>query len=267
MPAVILSPHLDDAVLSCWHLLEASREVSVINVFTASPAAGRPIPWWDRLTGASDAVARMEERRAEDRAALALAGCEAVSLGLLDDQYRTAGIGARAVLGQLRGALAADTTVYAPAAMDAHRDHVLVRDAALSLAREGTPLVLYADLPHAIPAGWPSWVTGEHTHAGPDPGAAWRRVLDAAGLLAERLVPRVRPLDAEARARKLAAVNCYGTQREALDRYSFAPLADPRVLAWEVYWEVPPSALRGPHEPRREDRVVDALGQASCDGG
>ena len=40
-------------------------------------------------------------------------------------------------------------------------------------------------------------------------------------------------------------------------------LADPRALAWEVYWRVPPSALRGTHQPGRQDPIVDALGQAS----
>jgi len=267
MATVILSPHFDDAVLSCWQVLDAGGEVTVVNVFTASPPSGRPSAWWDRLTGASDSIARMAERRAEDDAALALAGCESLSLGLLDDQYRTADIGTGEVLERLRGALAPGSTLYAPAAMDGHRDHVLVRDAVLSLAGEGWPLVLYADLPHAIPDGWPSWVTGVRKRPGADPGASWDRALDAAGLALEELAACVRPLEPPARARKLAALDCYRTQREALDRFSFAPLADPRALAWEVYWRVPPSALRGPHQPGRQDRVVDALGEASHHGG
>src|SRR5262249_35056404 len=253
MATVILSPHFDDAVLSCWQVLEAGEDLAVVNVFTASPPSGRPSAWWDRLTGARDSIARMAERRAEDDAALALARCEAFSLGLLDDQYRTADIAAGEVLERLGGALAPGSTLYAPAAMDEHRDHVLVRDAALSLAGEGCPLVLYADLPHATGAGWPSWVTGERKRPGSDPDTIWDRALDAAGLAPEELPACVRPLEPAARARKLAAIDCYRTQREALDRFSFAPLADPRALAWEVYWRVPPSALRGPHQPGRED--------------
>jgi hypothetical protein len=267
MATVILSPHFDDAVLSCWQVLEAGGEVTVVNVFTASPPSGRPSAWWDRLTGARDSIARMAERRAEDEAALALAGCGAVSLGLLDDQYRAAGIEAGVVLERLRGALAPGSSLYAPAAMDEHRDHVLVRDAALSLAGEGWPLVLYADLPHATGAGWPSWVTGVRKRPAPGPDAIWDRALDAAGLALERLTACVRPLEPAARARKLEAVDCYRTQRQALDRLSFAPLADPRALAWEVYWQVPPSALSGSHQSLRQDPVVDALGQPSRHGG
>jgi hypothetical protein len=266
MATVILSPHFDDAVLSCWQVLEAGEDLAVVNIFTASPAAGRPIPWWDRLTGASDSIARMAERRAEDRAALALAGREAISLGLLDDQYRAADMEAPAVLERLRGALAHRSTLYAPAAVDEHRDHVLVRDAALSLAGEGWPLVLYADLPHAITSGWPSWVTGERKRRGADPDALWDQALAAAGLAVQRLGARVRPLEPAVRARKLAAVDCYRTQREALDRFAFAPLADRRALAWEVYWQVPPSALRGSHQPFRQAPVLDPLGQASRHG-
>lgn len=40
-PAVVLSPHLDDAVINCWSLLTADRDVTVVNVFTASPPQGR----------------------------------------------------------------------------------------------------------------------------------------------------------------------------------------------------------------------------------
>jgi len=35
-PIAILSPHFDDAVLSCWQLLSGSGDVVVINVFAGS---------------------------------------------------------------------------------------------------------------------------------------------------------------------------------------------------------------------------------------
>ncbi len=37
---VILSPHFDDAVLSCWHVLASAGEVLVVNVFAGEPPAG-----------------------------------------------------------------------------------------------------------------------------------------------------------------------------------------------------------------------------------
>ena len=47
---VILSPHFDDAVLSCWHLLASAGEVLVVNVFAGEPPAGT-LGWWDRARG------------------------------------------------------------------------------------------------------------------------------------------------------------------------------------------------------------------------
>lgn len=41
-PIVIVSPHPDDAVLSCWHLLDDPGQVSVINVFAGVPPTAEP---------------------------------------------------------------------------------------------------------------------------------------------------------------------------------------------------------------------------------
>lgn len=261
-PVAVLSPHLDDAVLSCWHVLESGAEVMVVNVFSGSPRRGTPVPWWDQLTGAIDPVARMRERREEDRRALALAGRGAVGIDLLDAQYRHEEPPLAALVEQLRSVVRSGALVYAPTAMMGHADHVLVRDAALALARAGSRLVLYADLPHAIEQGWPTWVTGRQSaQSGPDVGGAWADVLAGAGLAVEHLVPRVRPLDAAARARKLQAVAAYETQRAALDELAFVPLDDPRALAWEVSWLVPASALGRPHEPGGETLIADVGGE------
>jgi LmbE family N-acetylglucosaminyl deacetylase len=258
MSHAILSPHFDDAVLSCWHSLEARAEVTVVNVFTASPPSGTPPPWWDRATGATDPVERMRERREEDAAALALVGRSSVELGLLDDQYRKADTSVHDVVGRLRLAVDPQAILHAPGAFDGHPDHVLVRDAALELGRLGRPVVLYADLPHAILRGWPTWLSRDHKASGPEVAAEWSRVLAATGLPAENLVRRVHALDAQARSRKLRAIAAYHTQRAALDRLAFLPLEDPRTLAWEVSWEIPPSALRGADELIGEATVADS---------
>ncbi|MEX2194424.1 MAG: PIG-L family deacetylase [Thermoleophilaceae bacterium] len=259
---MILSPHLDDAVLSCWQLLAGPGEVRVINVFDGSPPPGTPPPWWDTITGATDPRERLLERREEDRAALGGIGRSALGLGLLDAQYRDEEVPVSMLVARLGEHVRAGTTVCAPAAIHAHEDHRLVRAAAIELARGGLPLVLYADLPHAIRHGWPGWVSGE-----PDPLAAaqdWTAALEQAGLAVERLVPRVRPLDAEARGRKLRAVGAYRTQRAGLDALAFAPLEVPGTLAYEVTWEVPRSALPSAGRPEAlgEPVVSDPGGEA-----
>ncbi len=119
--------------------------------------------------------------------------------------------------------------------------------AALPLSPDGSRdwrrVLLYADLPHAIARGWPGWVLGSQERLGADIAAEWAGELAAAGVVSDRLLGRVQPLDADARARKLRALATYRTQRAALDDIGFAPLDDPRALAFEVSWEVPPSAL------------------------
>src|SRR5919109_1364707 len=101
---VVVSPHLDDAVLSCWHVLAGGDEVTVVNVFTGLPKPGT-LGWWDRLTGAADSVERIRERCAEDAEALALVGVPHANLGLLDGQYRRNGqpVAVVEALADLRG--------------------------------------------------------------------------------------------------------------------------------------------------------------------
>jgi LmbE family N-acetylglucosaminyl deacetylase len=229
----ILSPHLDDAVLSCWSVLTGSEPARVVNVFTGAPAPGSGACWWDRMTGAVDSADRMRERRAEDRAALALAGREALPLGLLEAQYR----GESAVpdlLGALRAALAPGESLLAPAAMKGHPDHTLVRDAAVLLGREGADVVLYADLPHAITRGWPTWVA--HGEGVPTVDVAWDRTLAAAGEQDPAGRGRARRLEPGEIARKLEAVRAYATQVAALDALAFRPLHKPETLRYEVFW-------------------------------
>jgi LmbE family N-acetylglucosaminyl deacetylase len=240
----VVSPHLDDAVLSCWHVLEAHRPASVVNVFDGAPPAGGPAAWWDRTTGASDSAARMRERHREDRAALACAGARARGLGLLDGQYRPGPVAMPDLVDRLDAALPPDAVLHAPAGLDGHPDHVVVRDAAVRLTMAGPrTLVLYADLPHGIARGWPGWVTGGGDR--PGSGDPWTAALARSGLVVERLEARIHRLAPPAHACKLRALDAYATQRAALDAMAFVPLADPRALAFEVTWTVPRSAVRG----------------------
>jgi hypothetical protein len=223
---VVLSPHLDDAVLSCWHRLQEG-DVKVVNVFTGLPDAGTA-GWWDILTGASDSVARMHERLREDARALETARAHSVGLGLLDEQYRHNGR-PPPVAESLAEHLGEADEVYVSAGLALGSDHGLVLAGALELRDD---LCLYADLPHAALWGWPSWVTGAGGEDDLlDVDAAWRARLRDAGLDPRALRPEAHALDDLAFERKLQAVRCYRTQVAALERE--APLA---ALRWEVTW-------------------------------
>jgi LmbE family N-acetylglucosaminyl deacetylase len=233
MGTVILSPHLDDAVLSCWHILTQPGEVLVVNVFAGVPASPGGAAWWDAYTGATDSGQRMRERIAEDRRALALAERTAVNLDLLDEQYRGHDHPLPSITTVIEAVLAPGFHIYAPAAFANHTDHALVRAAALELRARGFRLSLYADLPHATLHGWPAWVTGKGAPASKDlAGAAWENAL--AGT--EMLRPSVQLLDPATLVRKLAAVYMYRTQLRGLQELAGCPLTDRNALGYEVVW-------------------------------
>lgn len=234
MPTFVLSPHPDDAVLSCWRLLTTVADVQVINVFTAVPVAS-PVAWWDRLTGAEDAAARMRERLAEDELALARAGRRAVNLDLLDGQYREKSQPASEVAERVRRAAGRGARLFAPAGLGGIADHELVRDAALVLEQAGHEIAFYADLPHAIRFGWPASITGDPPVDGLDVEGYWAATLARGISGGDALVRDVHVLDDDAAAAKMAAVGTYRTQLPALLALN-GRLADPSVFRYEATW-------------------------------
>jgi LmbE family N-acetylglucosaminyl deacetylase len=233
----ILSPHLDDAVLSAWAALRGDGDALVVNVFDGVPPAGT-LSRWDRVTRAADSSDRMRERLAEDRAALGVARARAASLGLLENEYRDgAGPDAARLATGLAEAVAGRPEVWAPAAIGGHPDHVAVRDWALGLAgRGGARVHLYADLPYAARHGWPDWVTGGEQPRYYSHDDWWERHLPAG----VRLAPEAHRLPEAEVELKLRALDAYRTQVYALDAGPIRMLRHPEVIGYEVSWAVEP---------------------------
>lgn len=184
-PVAVVSPHLDDAVLSCGALLAqlASRcPVTVLSVFTEAAA---PPAWsWParRLVHAArlDAEVLFERRRAEDRTVLGGIGVAAVHLGLRDAMFRRVGEAAAGPPGPgqwplyptfhfdvARGRIAAADVclaaeaetrirkaaracqaqlVFAPLGVGRHVDHLITRQAVQALESQ---VVYYSDFPYS----------------------------------------------------------------------------------------------------------------------
>lgn len=189
MRFVYLSPHLDDAVLSCGgtigHLVAQGESVHVITLITADVPPGSPLsPLAQRLHrdwGSHPQPFGL--RRAEDLAALTLLGARATHLDYPDAIYRTGADGhwmyadGGQLFGQVRpddplagegaGQLAATLAVllestmpegpvaqiYAPLAVGRHVDHQIVHAAARVLLSRGYPVAFYEDYPYAAKAG------------------------------------------------------------------------------------------------------------------
>ena len=237
-PTVVLSPHLDDAVLSVWSVVGGGGDSEIVNVFAGVPEDGPP-PRWDRLAGADGRRAHMEARLDEDRAALALAGRTAVYLPFLDRHYRSAPPEAVELAEAIDASAAAASLLYAPAGIGGHEDHVLVREVGLALSRRGRiPIRLYAELPYAVRFGWPAWVTGDAPGADEAAELDWDSFLSSLPVSRSALGARVRRLDGGQMEAKLTAMRRYRTQFRLLNQSPFGVLEHPQVLPWEVAWSV-----------------------------
>ena len=185
LPVVAVSPHLDDAVLSCGALLEhlARRcPVTVVTVFTAASPRPWPLPAGRqmRAIGEPDAERFYRQRQEEDSAVLADMGVGRVHLGFPDALFRRVGPGPGRLPGRPRrpayptfrfdaargriaaadarltdevavaiGAMAGDADarlVLAPLGVGRHVDHLITRAATRNVAPR---TVYYSDFPYS----------------------------------------------------------------------------------------------------------------------
>jgi hypothetical protein len=242
-PELLLSPHLDDAVLDCWSALSSDRELTVVNLFAGIPPSGR-LTDWDEVTGATDSAERARERIAEDVVALARADRTPLNLPLLDAQFRAApsALGLDALDEALTARVQSASRVYVTAGIGAHVDHVLARRYGRMLLRAGMPVTFYAELPYCIAYGWPSWVDGREPERNRNVDAFWRSSLSGLPEIPSVRAAVVERLDAPSAIAKLGAMKCYETQFPCLNYGARHLLADPEIHAFEVRWELAQSA-------------------------
>lgn len=253
---IYLSPHLDDAVMSCGATIHAQvragERVLVVTFFAGSPPADDltafTLELKERWGGAADPVA---VRRSEDLAAMRVLGAHALHLPFYDCVYRQATetsealyptvehifgdvhpleadlprellVALSAAVPQLEGA-----TIYAPLTAGHHVDHILVQRVAFHLPERGCRVLFYEDYPYA---GDQERVSAALAFWEPD----CRQLVQV-------------PVSPEALEKKRDAVACYVSQistfwadademRAALRRHVLA--AGGGICA-ENYWQVP----------------------------
>jgi LmbE family N-acetylglucosaminyl deacetylase len=219
---LFLSPHLDDAILSCGgaiHGLTWSGErVIVVTAMAGEPLAPLPDTPVLRALRATWDAHPLRTRRAEDAQAARTLGAQVYHLPLTECAFRTTVCGAgdsialypehdspfadvnraddaRVTLFETRLPFENVAAIYAPMGIDPHVDHRLVRDWALVLtgALDAPPLVLYEEFPQARN---PALAARAHDY--------YRRQLPALALQAE-----ITPLNADTVSAKLRAIACY----------------------------------------------------------
>jgi LmbE family N-acetylglucosaminyl deacetylase len=224
--SVVISPHLDDAVLGCGGLLAAHPGATVITVYAGAPASYPDPPTrWDALAGFAAGDDVLARRREEDAAALRELGAAPVWLDFVEHQYldRPDWIGADRTVDRLVDAIAAaaPTAVFMPFGL-ANPDHTATHDAARA-ARERLPE--------------PAWFCYQDMGYQHIPGLlAWRVAqLFRASIWPTPVAPRVDP----GGLRKQTALARYASQLRALEAdWRLGPkLAAP---APEQFWRLDP---------------------------
>jgi LmbE family N-acetylglucosaminyl deacetylase len=211
-PVAVVSPHLDDAVLSCAGLITGAPGTTVVTVFAGLPptrGAATPSEFlpgstsWDQASGFAVGDDVVGLRRAEDRAALAKLGAVPRWLDFLDSQYvvepgESAGpteiaASIREAIGELRPA-----TIAFPLGLE-HTDHKRTHEACFLLLRESPELAM----------NWVAFVDVPYR-------AAYRAQAEDRLARLRTLGYALEPLSFDLGERKIAALDEYPSQLKAL---------------------------------------------------
>lgn len=225
MTAYVISPHLDDAVLSLGQTIAAYVEhvepVRVVTIMAGVPHVGM-LSDYDKSTGFANSNEAMIARRHEDKAALAVLGAEEWHWHFFDRQYEQEidETLMRKMISKLFTEEWPDraTTIFAPLGLG-HPDHDLVARAVRSARpeRRGNELFgiyLYEELPYRVLAEPKTLALKFHE-------------LEVAGW---KISDTVVPLAQGSRDMKAAAIEKYASQ--------FPTASDPCLFVPERVWSI-----------------------------
>jgi LmbE family N-acetylglucosaminyl deacetylase len=169
---VVVSPHLDDAVLSVGAAMSrAARRgarVEVLTVLAGDPEAADVAPSsWDEAAGFATAAAAAAARRDEDRVACEGLGARPRWLPFWDRDYGPERPEPD-VRSEVASNLAAAETVLLPGWPLWHSDHLWVTGLALGAIGEGVRVGVYVEQPYAM------WELRPETALPTERAGAWR---------------------------------------------------------------------------------------------
>lgn len=223
--ADILSPHYDDAVLSCWHRVE-QPDSQVITVFGGALNTTET-GLWDRLTTQTNADYTHKIRQAENRKALVGTSATTIDLAFLDRQYvPLKKRNVTEIADTIEHEIFSDSQVIAAAGIGTflrrHPDHVATRKAALELFKRGYDVAFYADIPYMLPIrnfdGWTERISVERLK---------RKLNIDVTIETHELTP-------EQQLRKQAAVQAFTSQFPMVKLLALGVLNNPDSYRWEA---------------------------------
>jgi LmbE family N-acetylglucosaminyl deacetylase len=150
--AVVISPHLDDAVLSLGAAIARSTklgaDVAVVTVFAGDPGSTTSAGPWDRGCGFRSAGEAASVLRREDQRACSVLGARPVWLPFRGMQYESSRDAAR-VWAALEPLVERANILLLPGFPLTHPDHAWVTELILGTARRSTHIGFYAEQPYA----------------------------------------------------------------------------------------------------------------------
>lgn len=221
----ILSPHLDDAVLSLWHRIEQPSS-HVITIFAGVPIGVQPSSW-DLRTGFHDATEAVLARRKENQIALAGTETTVTNLDYLDYPYDSSPRNVTEMTSTVWHAASVDAVFFAAAGIArygrrVHPDHITTRDIGRRIVELGRNVLFYAEYPYAYPfILYPHWP--EHI-----PVEGLKRAL--------QMNVEIEPyeLTREQQARKRQAAERYGSQYPVIMEHNFGVMKRREAFRWEI---------------------------------
>ena len=148
----VVSPHLDDAVLSLGAAIArataSGADVQVVTVFANDPASDDPASAWDAQCGFASAAEAATARRREDSIACERVGATPVWLPFVDADHGGATTDEE-LLPALHDALVAADAILLPGSPLAHPDHARVTRLLLADPPPAPRIGLYVEQPYA----------------------------------------------------------------------------------------------------------------------
>lgn len=201
MANVIISPHIDDAVFSCWHLLQ-EPDASVVTMFAGVPAKGTKT-LWDWICGTADGESMMQKRLQENAAVFDRFGVTFHNLDYLDRQYRPSKRDIAEMADAILAVADKDSTFFAPLAGSKfyrHPDHIAVREVGKRLLDQGRNVSFYVDIPYM------------QTPARPTPELLRRMSQRASKIIERQCSATVTEISEQEQAGKREAMHTYQSQ-------------------------------------------------------
>jgi LmbE family N-acetylglucosaminyl deacetylase len=153
-PVLVISTHLDDAVLSCAQFIHSQSDTTVVTVFAGAPRAIHK-GWNSATTGEAYAPNAMQKRRSEDAKALMKLGARSESLDFEEDEYLKRRRSDRE-LAEIQDSIQATIQRTRPSSILSplglyHVDHLDVSNICSEILRRATcKWFLYMDLPYGF---------------------------------------------------------------------------------------------------------------------